>query len=307
MWYNILMDTKYNGNDLIVTGLKDFSLAHIFECGQCFRFNRVDENTYFGIAKGKALKISQDADTVTFFNTSKEDFDNVWFDYFDLGRDYGEIKHILSADKVMREAVSYGGGIRILNQDLWETVISFIISASNNIPRIKGIIERLCENFGEKIKYMGGTYFSFPDIDAIAKLTAEDLSVIRSGFRDKYIMDAAAKFKSGELSEWYLKSLSAPRAKKALMSISGVGNKVSDCILLFGLGRTDAFPVDVWIKRIMEYFYFDKEQSIDTVSKLAYKLFGSLGGFAQQYLFFYARENKIGTERSRSEKPGILR
>ena len=291
------MDIKYKDNDLVITGIKDFNLKHIFDCGQCFRFNEVAENTYFGIAGRKALKIAQSGDSVILYDTTEEDFHNIWFDYFDLGRNYREIKERLSSDDVMREAISYGDGIRILNQDLWEAVISFIISASNNIPRIKGIIERFCENYGQKIEYMGNTYYSFPDIETTASLTKDDLAVIRSGFRDKYIMDAAKKFSSGELSDKYIKSLSTPDAKKALMSINGVGNKVSDCILLFGLGRVDSFPVDVWIKRVMEYCYFDsKQQSIDTISEFADKHFGDIGGFAQQYLFFYARENKIGTK-----------
>ena len=233
---------------------------------------------------------------VIFYDTTEDDFKNIWYDYFDLNRDYSEIKSRLSNDPIMKEAVSYGDGIRILNQDLWEAVISFIILASNNIPRIKGIIERLCENFGKQISYMGKTYYTFPDTDTIYSLSKEDLSVIRSGFRDQYIMDAADKFKSGTLTEEYIKSLSTPDAKKALMTINGVGNKVSDCILLFGLGRVDSFPIDVWIKRIMEYCYFDGEQSIPAISAFAEKHFGDIGGFAQQYLFFYARENKIGTE-----------
>ena len=290
------MDINKKDNNLIVTGLKDFNLHHIFDCGQCFRFNAVSENSYFGIAKNKALLISQNDDEVIFYDTTEDDFKNIWYDYFDLNRDYSEIKSRLSNDPIMKEAVSYGDGIRILNQDLWEAVISFIITASNNIPRIKGIIERLCENFGKQISYMGKTYYTFPDTDTIYSLSKEDLSVIRSGFRDKYIMDAADKFKSGTLTEEYIKSLSTPDAKKALMTINGVGNKVSDCILLFGLGRVDSFPVDVWIKRIMEYCYFDGEQSIPAISAFAEKHFGDIGGFAQQYLFFYARENKIGTE-----------
>ncbi len=294
MWYNICMDLQYKNNDLIVTGLRDFNLDHIFDCGQCFRFNAVDEQTYIGVAKGKALKISQSRDTVTFYETTEEDFRSVWFDYFDLGRDYGEIKKTLSRDSVMKKAVSYGDGIRILNQELWETVVSFIISASNNIPRIKGIIERFCHAFGNKTEYMGNTYYSFPDAETVASLTCADLSVIRAGYRDKYIIDAALKFSNGELSDEYIRSLSTLDAKKALMSIKGVGNKVSDCILLFGLCRADSFPVDVWIKRIMEYCYFGSEQSIDTISRFAAERFGPLGGFAQQYLFFYARENKIG-------------
>lgn len=288
------MKIKEIDNNLIVTGLKDFNLYHIFDCGQCFRFNKVDDNTYFGVAKGKALRISQDGDLITLYDTTEKDFNEIWFDFFDLGRDYSIIKNELSSDPIMKKAIKYGDGIRILNQDLWETIISFIISASNNIPRIKGIIERFCEVYGEKIEYMNNIYYSFPNIKKTASLSKEDLSVIRSGFRDKYIMDAASKFNNGDLSEKYIKSLSTTDAKKALMSINGIGNKVSDCILLFGLGRVDSFPIDVWIKRIMEYCYFDGEQSIDTICKFAKKQFGNIGGFAQQYLFFYARENKIG-------------
>lgn len=176
------MDINKKDNNLIVTGLKDFNLHHIFDCGQCFRFNAVSENSYFGIAKNKALLISQNDDEVIFYDTTEDDFKNIWYDYFDLNRDYSEIKSRLSNDPIMKEAVSYGDGIRILNQDLWEAVISFIISASNNIPRIKGIIERLCENFGKQISYMGKTYYTFPDTDTIYSLSKEDLSVIRSGF-----------------------------------------------------------------------------------------------------------------------------
>jgi N-glycosylase/DNA lyase len=194
----------------------------------------------------------------------------------------------------MEEAVKCGDGIRILRQDTWETIISFIISASNNIPRIKGIIERLCENFGDEIRYNGNIYYSFPSPEKVNSLSLEELSVIRAGFRDKYIKAAAEAVVSGELSLKALEAMTTPEAKKALMSIKGIGNKVSDCILLFGLGRADSFPVDVWIKRIMEYCYFGSEQQIKTISAFANEHFGKLGGYAQQYLFFYARENKLG-------------
>lgn len=287
------MDIKHSGNNLIVTGLKDFNLKHIFECGQCFRFNEIEKNTYLGIAKGNALCISQDSDSITLYETTEEDFKNIWYDYFDLGRDYGEIKKRLSVDPIMENAISHGDGIRILNQDLWETVISFIISASNNIPRIKGIIERFCTSFGREINYMGKTYYSFPDIDTIAKLSKEDLSVIRAGYRDKYIMDAAQKFQNGQINDGYIRSLTTPEAKKMLLTINGVGEKVCNCILLFGLQRVDSFPIDVWIKRIVEKLYFGEEQNIPTIAEFAKKHFGDIGGFAQQYLFFYARENKI--------------
>lgn len=156
------MDNYKKDNNLIVTGLKDFNLHHIFDCGQCFRFNAVSENSYFGIAKNKALLISQNDDEVIFYDTTEDDFKNIWYDYFDLNRDYSEIKSRLSNDPIMKEAVSYGDGIRILNQDLWEAVISFIISASNNIPRIKGIIERLCENFRKTNKLYGQNVLHVP-------------------------------------------------------------------------------------------------------------------------------------------------
>ncbi len=294
MWYTVFMNTQMTGKNLVITGLRDFDLKHIFDCGQCFRWNADADGSYIGVARGRALRIRQSGDTVTLYDTSEDDFKNIWHDYFDLGRDYGEIKKVLATDDVMRAAVSYGGGIRILNQDLWETVVSFIISASNNIPRIKGIIERLCALYGSEIEYGGEIYYSFPDCETLACLNAEDLAPIRAGFRDKYIIDAARRFASGDIYEKYIRSLDAEGAKRELMRINGVGNKVANCILLFGLSHTEAFPVDVWIKRIMEYCYFDGETSINAVSEFAEKKFGALGGFAQQYLFFYAREEKIG-------------
>lgn len=287
------MDILLENNNIILKNVKDFNLHHIFDCGQCFRFNRTEENTYCGVAFGHAVKISQNGSTVTLYETSERDFYDIWYDFFDFSRDYGEIKKTLSSDSVLEEAVKYGDGIRILQQDLWETIISFIISASNNIPRIKGIIERFCENFGEEIHYMGKTYYSFPSPERTMSLTKDDLSVIRAGFRDKYIMDAAKKIAGGEFNLDSVKVLPTDEAKQSLMTISGIGNKVADCILLFGLNRMDSFPVDVWIKRIMEYCYFDTEQPISEISRFAAEKFGSLGGYAQQYLFFWARENKI--------------
>lgn len=288
------MEVVYEKGNTVLKNADSFDLSHIFDCGQCFRFNKTGDNTYTGVAFGKALKISAENGDVILHCTSREDFENIWFGFFDLNTDYGAIKRRLSCDSIMAEAVKCGEGIRILRQDLWETVVSFIISQSNNIPRIKGIIERLCEGFGSKINYMGDTYYSFPSYDVISELTVDDLSVIRAGFRDKYILNAAKMFKSGALDETELRGLSSAEAKKKLMEVKGIGNKVSDCILLFGLSHTEAFPVDVWIKRVTEYCYFDAEQTINTISRFAEDKFGALGGYAQQYLFFYARENKIG-------------
>lgn len=288
------VEISRNGEDLILSGQDSFELSHIFDCGQCFRWSENPDKSFTGIVFGKALTISSENGIITFKNTSTEDFENIWRRYFDLDTDYSKIKEKLSSDSVLKNAIGYGGGIRILKQDLWECVVSFIISASNNIPRIKKIIDALCRNFGEKIEYMGNEYFTFPTPEKISSLNLEDLGIIKAGFRDKYIMDAARKFSDGEISESKLSGLSTADAKSALMTIKGVGNKVADCVLLFGLSRCESFPVDVWIKRIMEYCYFDNKQTIGNISLFSREKFSDLGGYAQQYLFFYARENKIG-------------
>ena len=280
-------------NNLILTEAADFDLKHIFECGQCFRWDLQNDGSYLGIAFGKALKINcPSPGTLVLYETSPEDFHSIWKHYFDFERDYGRIKAVLSQDPIMKQAVGCGHGIRILRQELWETVVSFIISSSNNIPRIKKIIDALCKSFGNKIEYMGNIYYSFPPPEALAGCTLDELSVIRAGYRDKYILDAAKRFASGSLSPEHFQGLETPQAKKLLMEMNGVGSKVSDCILLFGLNRFDSFPVDVWIKRIMERLYFGSPQSNDKIERFALQKFGNLSGIAQQYLFFYAREQK---------------
>ena len=289
------MKLEVSGKDIILYDAEDFDLISTFECGQCFRWERCSENEYIGIAYNKVLRIKKESDKITLYNTESADWDNIWQNYFDFGKSYEDIKNKLSGDSVLAEAISFGSGIRILNQEPFETLISFIISASNNIPRIKGIIDRLCRNFGEEIKYMGESYFAFPTPERLAALTLEELSVIRAGFRDKYILAASNLIASGEFNLDLLKTLPSSDAKAGLMKLNGVGNKVADCVLLFGLGKYDSFPIDVWVKRIMEYCYFDgKDTSIAEISMLASKLFGEYGGYAQQYLFYWARENKIG-------------
>ncbi len=289
------MKLEVSGKDLILYNAEDFDLVSTFECGQCFRWEKLSENEYVGIAFNKVLKIRKESDKIILYNTNITDWENIWHNYFDFGTSYTDIKNKLSDDSVLAEAISFGSGIRILNQEPFETLISFIISASNNIPRIKGIIDRLCRNFGEEIKYMGESYFAFPTPERLASLTLDELSIIRAGFRDKYILSASKLIASGELELDTLKNLSASDAKAGLMKLNGVGNKVADCVLLFGLGKYDSFPIDVWIKRIMEHCYFDgKDTSAAEIAAFASKLFGEYGGYAQQYLFYWARENKIG-------------
>lgn len=281
-------------DDLIIEDAEDFELKHIFECGQCFRWDEEPDGAYIGIADNYVLKIAKENTNIRLYNTSSEIFEHVWRKYFDFETDYGYIKRVLSRDPVLNTAIKAGNGIRILNQDLWETLISFIISASNNIPRIKGIISRLCENFGNKIEYMGETYYSFPSPENIAKLELQELSVIRAGFRDKYILSAARQVASGEVLLNNIYSMDTVSAKKELTSFAGVGPKVADCVLLFALHKTDAFPVDVWVKRIMEYCYFHEDTKKDDISRFAMNKFGEYAGYAQQYLFYWARENHIG-------------
>jgi len=290
------MDITYKNNNLILTDVSDFELGDIFECGQCFRWNKQPDGAYIGVASGKALKINRTEEGIILYNTTEAEFKSFWYDYFDLDRDYAKIRQKLSSDKNLSDAFGFGSGLRLLRQQLWECVVSFIISASNNIPRMKKIVELFCEKFGEEINYLENTYHAFPTPEKTASLSLEDLAVIRAGFRDKYILDAAKKFLSDEeITTENLSKVSTKEAKEILMRINGVGSKVADCVLLFGLGKYDSFPVDVWMKRIMEYCYFDNSpQSINTISEFAKKHFGDLGGFAQQYLFFYARENKIG-------------
>ena len=289
------MNIIENNGNLILEKVSDFELSNIFDCGQCFRWDRVSESSYIGIAYGRALLVEKLSDRIILHGTTKEEFKDIWCNYFDLNRDYAAIKKTLSSDSILRDAIGFGNGIRILNQEPFETLISFINSASNNIPRIKGIISRLCENFGDEISYMGKTYYTFPSAERLAAETTESLSVIRAGFRDKYIIDAATKVATGKLNLDSIRLMPTADAKAELMTVNGVGNKVADCALLFGFGKCDCFPTDVWIKRIMEHCYFGgNDTSLKTISAYARDNFGGFGGFAQQYLFYWARENKIG-------------
>ena len=266
-----------------IEGAKDFDLCAVMECGQCFRFTRVEDSAheceYSGVALGRFIAVAEDGDTLYFYNTDAAEFDAIWRGYFGLDTDYAAIKRdILSRSdrEVLREAVEVGGGIRILRQDRWETLCSFIISQNNNIPRIKGIIGRLCEAFGDRID--GG--YAFPSADRIASLTEEQLAPIRSGFRARYILDAARRVTDGSTDLDAVSAMSYDDAKKYLMQIKGVGNKVADCVLLFGYGFFDAFPKDVWIKRVIEKYYGENfDESI----------FKPYGGIAQQYLFYSER------------------
>lgn len=261
----------------------DFDLIHTFECGQCFRWNKNNDNSYLGVVGNSVIKIMQNNNT---FNIESDD-DILIKSYFDLDKNYDDIKSKLSKlDDVLPKAIPAGYGIRLLKQDPWETLISFIISANNNIPRIKKIIETLCKNFGGEIKYCDELYYTFPDAETICKLTIEQLDVIKSGFRAKYIIDAAQKVANGVVNLDLIYDMNTDDAREYLKQIKGVGNKVADCILLFAYQKYDVFPKDVWIKKVLNQLYGVEECQFDSFIT---EHFGDLAGFAQQYLFYYMR------------------
>lgn len=283
------------GNSILLRGAEAFDLKQTFTCGQCFRWDEAPDGTFRGVHSGRALRIGQQGDTVTLYNTTLEDYHALWRRYFDLDRDYCGIQAKLSRDTVLRRAIRAGRGIRLLAQEPFETLISFIISANNNIPRIKGIIARLCEAYGTPIPFEGDTCYAFPCAQTLAALSREDLSPLRAGFRDKYIIDAAQKVASGAVDLATIYDMDYDAAKNELKKINGIGDKVADCVLLFGFGKHDAFPVDVWVRRILDYYYPGGTHRTDAAA-FARERFGALGGYAQQYLFYYARENKIACE-----------
>lgn len=261
------------GNDLIFT-CPDLVLAHTLDCGQAFRWEQVDEDTFTGAVGRRTLTISQHGDTFTLHDTPPEDFP-FWSEYLDLDTDYGSIKTRLSEDATLRIACAYGHGIRLLRQPPEETLLSFIISQNNNIPRIKGIIGRLCDIYG-----------GFPTAADMKDATAETLAPLRAGFRTKYLLDCIARINSGELDLDAVASADLDTAADMLMTVKGVGIKVAMCTLLFGFHRTGAYPVDVWMRRVNERFYPD---GLPECTR-------GIEGIAQQYLFYAIRDGIIDKE-----------
>lgn len=264
------MDYSVKSNNIIVSE-KDFDLDDTLDCGQAFRWKKINSDypcTYEGNFLNTPLRISQtDKGEFIFHDTTEKDFLNIWYDYFDFGTDYSELKKQFSEDETLAKACEFAGGIRLLRQDAWECLISFIISQNNNIPRIKGIIDRLCEHHGGL----------FPAPEQLSGETPDSLEYLRSGFRAKYICDAVQKVCDGTTDLGKIKVMPLDDARKALQQIKGVGAKVSECVLLFGMHRTEAFPIDVWIKRVLEEYY--PNGFPDFTDK----------GIAQQYLFHYIR------------------
>jgi N-glycosylase/DNA lyase len=282
-----------------LNNIKNFDVNKIFDCGQCFRFDRVEnsehEKEFSGIAFGRFVSFAQDGDTVYIYNSTEEDFEKIWKHYLSLDVDYDEIRNDIlsrSDNPDLFKALEYGDGIRILNQEPWETVCSFIISQNNNIPRIKKIIEALSQKCGSAIelpngyeKHLSGrsSLYSFPTPEAILELGIDGLFELKTGFRAKYIYDAAQKTKSGELDYDKIFDVCTMEAVDILCGVKGIGPKVASCALLFSFEKYDAFPIDVWIKKVIAKYFSDGDKKFDP------QTLGKYAGIAQQYLFYYER------------------
>lgn len=282
----------------ILKNQNSFELKDIFECGQCFRWNEQKDGSYTGVIKNAIINVKKENENIIFAGKCKENIKDIVEDYFDLNTNYEEIKQKLSnIDEYLKTSVEYGKGIRILNQDLWETIISFIISANNNIPRIKGIIERLSQKYGNEIEWNGEKYYTFPTPEQLKDVTVEEYRKLGLGFRDIRLYETTKMILSKEIDLKKLRENSnTQEVRNELLKLSGVGPKVADCILLFSdLKRFDVFPIDVWVRRVMNDLYIkeDDETKVSKVKieKIAQEKFGDIKGLAQQYLFYWRREN----------------
>ena len=298
----------------ILENQNSFELKDIFECGQCFRWNEQEDGSYIGIIKNGVIQVKKEKkickemngekeinktkEIITFTGKCNGNLQGIVEKYFDLKRDYEKIKSQLeNIDEYLKTSIEYGKGIRILNQDLWETIISFIISANNNIPRIKGIIERISQKYGNEIEWSGKKYYTFPTPKQLKDVTVQEFRNLGLGFRDIRLYETTQMILNKEVDlEKLRKNPNTQEVRNELLKLSGVGPKVADCILLFSdLKRFDVFPIDVWVRRVMNDLYI-RESDESKVSKtkienLAEEKFGDLKGLAQQYLFYWRREN----------------
>lgn len=281
------------GATLMVENVIDFDTVNIFECGQCFRWVRQEDGSFNGIVRDRLVNVSYQDGTLFITNSNEQDFIDIWYNYFDLGTDYSAIKALLAKDDIMRAAIETGRGIRLLRQDFWEVLISFIISANNRIPRIMKTVDTLSQLMGKCIDSVQNAYM-FPSVEALAARDLEQINMCRAGFRCKYIYETATMINDGLVKRAELLAMNTDAARSELMKLSGVGPKVADCILLFSATKFDVFPTDVWVKRVMEELYFKREASLKEIQLFAKDYFGDLTGYAQQYLFYYARLNRIG-------------
>jgi len=267
------------GNDILVAGVSHFDFEQTLDCGQAFRWVSIGDGKYSGIAHGRRLELELSGNNLILKNATLPEYDAIWKDYFDLGRSYSNLRDMLKNYDTMTKALAFSPGLRLMRQDAWEVLISFVLSQNSNIPRIKKMIESLCENFGQVLPCGG---FAFPTPTALSGLTVEEIGVIRSGYRAAYIIDAARRVAGGMLDLTHISTQPTEVVRSALLAVHGVGPKVADCVLLFGFGRVECFPLDVWMKRVVAKLYpkgFPEELQ-------------QYAGIAQQFLFHYARSHK---------------
>ena len=283
-------------NLVILEDVENFDAKAIFTCGQAFRWYEEKNGSFTTVHLGRVLNVLNEDDKVIFKGTNLEEFNEIWIDYFDLNTDYQSIRKSLANNKILANAMEYGKGIRILNQNHFEMLISFIISANNMIPRIRKSIEVISMRYGKFIcEDENRKYYSFPTVEELSKATVEELrEFAKVGFRDKRIFDTVNMIKNENIDLDGFENLETDNLREELLRFSGVGNKVADCIMLFSYKRGEVFPVDVWIKRVMEELFIKEETPVKKISKEADRIFGKYAGYAQQYLFYYGREEKLG-------------
>lgn len=269
-----------DNNKIIITNKKDFNIKHILECGQIFSYKKINENCYEVYSANKKCKIVKSSNGYVIESLNIKYF----VDFFDLNTNYAEIKKLLlKQHPFMKKIIKYGEGIRILKQDIFETIISFIISANNNIKRIQKILFALREKFGTNM----GLYNAFPTIDQLENVSIETFQSLGLGYRSKYVFNAVKQLKNVNLEQ--LKSLTTQELNSFLLSIMGIGQKVADCIMLFAFSKQDVFPVDTWIEKVY-CCYFEKQTNRKIIREALLKEFGDYSGYAQQYLFYSQRE-----------------
>lgn len=279
---------------IIIDSLSDFNLKHTLESGQSFRWNWVGD-AYYGVVEGQILKIRKKGDNTLLIDSSQDKdeqlFSTFMYHYLDLDRELASILDAVNVDGYIARAIEQFWGMRLLNQELWETIASFILSQNNNMSRIRGLISSLSERFGQKIEFEGFVDYTFPTAQTLADVGVDELLACGTGYRARYLWNAAVKVSNCEFMLDSLKKLSYTEAKHELMNLEGIGEKVADCICLFSLEHLEALPIDVWIKRIFEQVYLRKKASVHEIRQFANNYFGEYVGYAQQYLFHYAQNN----------------
>lgn len=281
------------GGDLIVEETEEFDVKKIFDCGQAFRFTCDENGIIKGVAHGRVLEMSCEDNILRINDCSSSEFEEIWHRYFAFDEDYVAIVKLINSDECMDSAIKRGRGIRLLKQDAWETMVSFILSQNSNIPRIRNMVESLCSRCGERILYKGEEHRAFPSPKNILDCGRDSLSSLRLGYRDEYVYAAAKAVYEGDILFEAFADMDFQSARGKLMSVKGIGGKVADCILLFAMSRYEACPHDVWIRRI-----FSEKYNIENITEqkgyaFASEKWGRYAGIAQQFLFYAEREYNL--------------